>query len=135
MGRASPVHPHRPSAELTKQPAVRVGRSRHGRGVFAARAIASGETVEVCPTLELPEADVSGQLLDYVFDSPDHAKTVVMPLGYGMLYNHSADPNIEYFEADDGAIAYVATRAVAAGEELTINYGEQWWDTRELTPD
>lgn len=118
---------------MTK-PAIRVGRSRHGRGVFAARALARGETVEVCPTLELPEDDVAGQLLDYVFDSPTNTKTVVMPLGYGMLYNHSAEANIEYVEADDGDIAYVTIRAVAAGEELTINYGEQWWDTRDLTP-
>ncbi len=114
--------------------AVRVGRGRHGRGVFAARAIAEAETVEVCPTLELPEGDVAGRLLDYVFDSPDGNGTVVMPLGYGMLYNHSAEANLEYVEADDGAIAYVALRAIAAGEELTINYGTEWWDTRDQVP-
>ena len=112
-----------------------MGRSRHGRGVFASRAIRDGETVETCPTLELPAADVAGQLLDYVFDSPDAEDMVVMPLGYGMLYNHSAEANLEYVEADDRGIAYVAVRPIAAGEELTINYGEQWWDTRELEPD
>ncbi len=134
MGRAQALHPHRPAALLSRE-AVRVGKSPHGRGVFASRPIAEGETVEVCPTLELPAADVTGRLLDYVFDSPDDEDAVVMPLGYGMLYNHAEDNNIEYVQADDGAIAYVALEDIAEGDELTISYGNQWWDTRELEPD
>lgn len=134
MGGAPPVHPHRAAAELTS-PAIRVGRSPHGRGVFAVRDLARGETVEVCPTLEVPEADVTGLLLDYVFDHPVESGLVVMPLGYGMLYNHASPANLEYVEEDDGAIAYVTTRPVISGEELTIDYGNQWWDTRELEPD
>ena len=134
MGGAAPLHPHRPAALLSRE-AIRVGKSPHGRGVFASRPIAEGETVEVCPTLELPEADVTGRLLDYVFDSPDDEQAVVMPLGFGMLYNHAADNNIEYVQADEGAIAYVALRDIAEGEELTISYGDAWWDTRDQTPD
>jgi uncharacterized protein len=116
------------------EPVIRVGRGRHGRGVFATRDIAEGETVEVCPTLELPEDDVGGRLLDYVFDSGYDPHAVILPLGYGMLYNHSGAANTEYVEADDGDIAYVAKRDIAVGEELTINYGGEWWDTRGQTP-
>ena len=114
---------------------IRVGRGRHGRGVFAARDIPEGETIEVCPTLELAEDDVAGRLLDYVFDSGYDEHAVVMPLGYGMLYNHSAEANTEYVEHDEDAIAYVAKRDIAAGEELTIDYGRDWWDTRGQEPD
>ena len=32
-------------------------------------------------------------------------------------------------------ITYVTTRDVEAGEELTIDYGEEWWSTRNLEPD
>jgi hypothetical protein len=28
----------------------------------------------------------------------------------------------------------VALRAIAEGEEITISYGEEWWETRELSP-
>lgn len=115
--------------------AVRVGKSRHGRGVFATRDIAEGETIEICPTLELHESDVSGRLLDYVFDSGYDQNAVVLPLGYGMLYNHASPSNVEYVEHDEDAIAYVAKRDIARGEELTIDYGGEWWDTREQTPD
>ena len=75
--------------------AVRVGKSRHGRGVFATRDIAEGETVEICPTLEVEDTAVSGTLSDYVFSSADDEHIVILLLGYGMLYNHSADANCD----------------------------------------
>lgn len=117
------------------EPAVEVGEGRLGRGVFASRPIEEGETVELCPTLEVPDADVGGRLGDYVFRSGADENNVILMLGYGMLYNHSAEPNAEYVEDEDGWIAFVATRPVEAGDELTIDYGAEWWDTRGLTPD
>ena len=32
-------------------------------------------------------------------------------------------------------IIYLTLRAVEAGEELTIDYGEEWWSTRNREPD
>jgi hypothetical protein len=114
---------------------VRVGEGPHGRGVFAAQAIAEGETLEECPTLEVGADDASGLLSDYVFGSASDEHGVVLPLGYGMLYNHSAEPNTEYVEETPGVIAFLASRDIAAGEECLIDYGEEWWDTRGLEPD
>jgi SET domain-containing protein len=114
--------------------AVRVGEGPHGRGVFAARAIAKGETLELCPTLEVNENDASGLLCDYVFGSAQYEDGVVLPLGYGMLYNHSSEPNTEYVEEEAGVIAFLATRDIAEGEECVIDYGPEWWDTRGLEP-
>jgi hypothetical protein len=116
------------------QRGVRVGETRHGRGVFATRRFAAGETVEVCPTLAVDDANVTGLLSDYVFGSDDEDK-VVLVLGYGMLYNHSAEANTEYVEDGPATIAFVTLRDVEAGEELTIDYGSDWWGTRSLTPD
>ena len=113
---------------------VEVGHGRLGRGVFAVRAIEAGQTIEVCPTLEVPAADVSGRLLDYVFESGTDAEASVLMLGYGMLYNHSASPTAEYVEHGDGEVAFLALRDIEPGEEVTIDYGEEWWSTRELTP-
>ncbi len=107
----------------------------YGRGVFTTRAYDEGEAVEHCPTLELPEDEVAGQLGDYVFGSNEGEHEVLLLLGYGMLYNHSAEPNCEYIQDDPRIITFVTIRPVEAGEELYIDYGEEWWSTRSRRPD
>ena len=113
---------------------VRVGFGPHGRGVFAVRAIASDETIEICPTIEVAEADVGGALGDYVINSGSDPSFNVMILGYGSLYNHSYEPCAEYQQHTDDSLAFVALRDIAEGEEITIDYGEEWWETRDLEP-
>ena len=108
---------------------------RHGRGVYAARPFAKGESVESCPTLELPGDTVTGRLGDYVFGSAEDENEVILLLGYGMLYNHSYEANCEYVQEGPRVITFVTLRDVEAGEELTIDYGEEWWSTRNLEPD
>jgi hypothetical protein len=106
---------------------------RHGRGVFAERHFAAGDVVETCPTVQVPDGDVTGGLRDYVFSSLEQGD-VVLALGYGMLYNHSADPNVEYEQDEPSSITFVARRALQPGDELTIDYGEEWWETRGTHP-
>jgi hypothetical protein len=114
---------------------LEIKEGRHGRGVYATRAFAKGDTVESAPTLELPGDQVVGQLSDYVFGSGENENDVILLLGYGMLYNHSYDANLEYVQEGPRVIAFVTLRDVEPGEELTINYGEEWWSTRNLEPD
>jgi SET domain-containing protein len=125
----------RATTTTTDARTVRVGEGPHGRGVFAARPIAAGQTIEVCPTLEVATDDVGGLLYDYVFESSENADASVLLLGYGMLYNHSADPNAEYVQDGEAAVAFVALRGIEPDEEITIDYGAEWWGTRERTPD
>jgi hypothetical protein len=110
-----------------------IKQGRHGRGVFATRRFAEGDVVETCPTVQVPDSDVTGVLRDYVFTSVKQ-RDVVLALGYGMLYNHSAEPNLEYEQVDPGSITFFALRTVQPGEELTIDYGEEWWETRGVEP-
>jgi len=119
---------------IERGPGITVTHGPRGRGVFAARRFAKGEVIEACPTVELADADVTGRLNDYVFTSVTEGD-VLLVLGHGMLYNHSADPNVEYVQDDPSTITFRALRKVRPGDELTIDYGEEWWETRGLEPD
>jgi SET domain-containing protein len=99
--------------------------------VFATRTFMEGETVETCPTVEIDES--GGPLGDYLFESTNEGKFLVV-LGFGMLYNHSAEPNIDYYQEDSDTLDFVALRRVERGEELTISYGDEWWSARDETP-
>ena len=112
---------------------LEVKRGRRGRGVFATRRFAKGELIESCPTVQLADGDVTGRLGDYVYLSVNEGD-VLLVLGYGMLYNHAARPNVEYVQDEPSTMQFHALRAVAPGEELTIDYGEDWWATRGLRP-
>jgi uncharacterized protein len=109
--------------------AVREG--PRGRGVFATRSFAEGETVEVCPTVEISQG--GGDLADYLFESTNQGMFLVV-LGFGMLYNHSAEPNLDYFQEDASTLEFVAQRPIERGEELTISYGDEWWAARDEEP-
>jgi len=114
-----------------------------GRGVFASRPLAGGETIEECPVV----------LFSGVFGSvPDEVRKLLfnwgvlanapgvhcLALGYGSLYNHDNPANMR-FEGDAGAgvLRFIAVRDIAQGEELTVNYssfggshesgGESWF--------
>jgi hypothetical protein len=114
---------------------MRIGKGSLGRGIFANRKIEAGETFEICPTMDLLDADVAGRLGDYVLKSSEDEDVVVLMFGWGMLYNHSEEPNAEYRQHDVDEIAFVALRDIEPDEEITISYGDDWWETRELTPE
>lgn len=97
---------------------------KKGRGVVARKAIRKGEIIERVPVLLVPiKHFVDGlenpTLKTYLFIWDK--KHVAVCLGYGSLYNHSYDPNAVYIH---GAreVKFRALRAIAAGEEITINY-------------
>jgi SET domain-containing protein len=110
----------------------------HGLGVFACTRIAEDEVVECCPVLVLDadDADVvsAGSLSGHVYDWGDGQAAIA--LGCGSLYNHDADPSAEYEIGDDAASLVVrARRAIAEGEEITIDYTgggqiELWFEPR-----
>jgi len=62
----------------------------------------------------------------YLFRAPsgDH----LLALGVGSLFNHCAQPNLDYrVDADALVVRFFAAQATAAGEELTIFYGSKLW--------
>lgn len=98
-----------------------------GRGVFASADIAEDELIEACPILEVPPEDYdhlkATMLRNYYFMWGEGSKQAVICLGYGSLYNHSYEPNATYKKNIEAkTIAFIAIKAIKAGEEITVNY-------------
>jgi hypothetical protein len=96
-----------------------------GRGVFARQLIAEGTIIERVPVLLAPIEQFQGEsagsvLSNYCFLR--NRSTVAFALGYGSLYNHSYTPNARYEEEAGALMVFSAIRAIAPGEEITINY-------------
>jgi len=95
-----------PPIELEVRPS-----SIHGRGLFALTAIAEHALVGVC---EVEPADPPGPHTLWCESGPVN---VVCQLRFT---NHSSTPNVVYYDS----LRVVALRDIAAGEELTYNYGD-----------
>ena len=99
----------------------------HGRGVFTDRAIPRGTTVEIAPVIAIPPSqvnDLSGTALyDYWFAWGEDDHGAALATGFGSLYNHSFAPNAGYRkDLAAGRLEFRAERAIAAGEQVTIDY-------------
>lgn len=99
-----------------------------GRGVFAARAIAPGETLGVFHTIHLPPFEVSamaGTTLSQFWFEDDADGSAHIVLGWIEMINHSLTPNADrtWSPSPEGCIVTLyASRAIAPGEQLFIDY-------------
>ena len=63
-------------------------------------------------------------------DPPSRPRGFCMLPVVGLTINHSCDPNCAYvFDPRSGCMQYRSTRAIAAGEELTVSYVDALEDT------
>lgn len=107
---------------------ITIGKTaRKGRGVFACRRIAKGDTVEQAPVVVIPRPQVEHLdrtvLGDYYFVWGEDEEQAAIALGLCSLCNHSYQPNAVFvLRPDKLAIEFVAARDIEAKEEVTINY-------------
>lgn len=112
--------PHRPTKLAVRRSPL------HGWGVFATAPIAAYELLEEAPYFTTPLKELrkapSCETYSYFLDST----TSIIGLGLAGLYNHSSDPNCSH-EIDhvNQLMKHYALRSIAAGEELTIDYGTE----------
>ncbi|MEO6610692.1 MAG: SET domain-containing protein [Chitinophagaceae bacterium] len=111
--------------------------SSMGRGVFTHELIEPGTFVEISPVIVMKAAErklLDQTLLhDYIFEWGDDRERCCMALGYAAIYNHSYNSNCEYeMDFEQELISIRAVRAIAAGEELFINYNGDWNDNKPL---
>lgn len=113
----------------------RVEYSKNGSGsyvVLSKTQFAKGEIVEICPMILTGiEAKSVNVLKDYVFEIDKQNNIYGIALGYGSLYSHSKTPNIEYaYNKSNRQMYFMTKRMIQAGEELTIDYGKDYWAER-----
>jgi SET domain-containing protein len=103
---------------------IEVRRSRKGRGVYATRTIAKGETIEVCHVLLVGNQPwASRHEHPYQEWAYEFFGKCAIALGCGSLYNHSYTPNADWTcRRRSQTIRLYATRTIQLGEEILINY-------------
>ncbi|QDX93482.1 SET domain-containing protein-lysine N-methyltransferase [Brevibacillus laterosporus] len=95
------------------------------RGVFATRDIRKGELIHAAPVIPYPNEEhvfIEKTLLaDYAFEYGENHTALL--LGYGMLFNHSYNPNATYENNFENiTIDFYAYTDIKSGEEVLINY-------------
>lgn len=102
-----------------------------GLGVFATKDFKTGEIIEKCPVIPIPIKLVlvkkHRQVLDFLewwfYEWGNDLKGDAMVLGYGMIYNHSENPNAIY-KSDfvNNVITIISKKSIKLDEELFIDY-------------
>ncbi|MGE5268311.1 MAG: SET domain-containing protein-lysine N-methyltransferase [Thiohalocapsa sp.] len=108
-----------------------------GRGVFAMAPIAAGTLIEAAPVVVVPAAQCAlidkTILHDYYFRwvqrADDAAEaTGAVALGLVSLCNHSRRPNARVRRnLAEATLDLLAQAAIAAGDEITIDYNCPLW--------
>jgi hypothetical protein len=105
--------------------------------VMAKTQFAKGEIIEIAPIIFVGvEAKAVNRLKDFIFEIEKDGKNGGMyglVLGYGSLYKHSDEPNVEYaYNRSNRQMYFKAARVIQAHEELSINYGRDYWEERAM---
>lgn len=102
----------------------------HGYGVFALKNIKKGEKIEECYMIVSRGGDK--KLEDYYFAA--NGKDALFT-GFGIIYNHSEDPNADYIlNIKQRYATFKAARRIRKGEEICVSYGDKWFKSRGLEP-
>ncbi|WP_153732714.1 SET domain-containing protein [Sporosarcina obsidiansis] len=105
------------------------------RGVFATRDIKKGQLLHEAPVISYPNDQhqyiEKTILADYAFEYGANHTAIL--LGYGMLFNHSYEPNATYdINFDKHTFDFFAYTDIRAGDEILINYNGDVEDQEQL---
>ena len=102
-----------------------------GRGVFAEKDFKKGEVIEVCPLItDYKKNFANSKIKDYTFKSKFKPEQEVIVFGMCSMYNHSDNFNVSHNQDPENMI-YKAVRDIKKGEELYVNYGGPYWNSRK----
>ena len=102
-----------------------ISEGEYTRGVFAKETIPAGTLFHQAPVLSYPNEQhkhiEKTSLADYAFEFGVGRSAIL--LGYGMLFNHSYEPNATYeINFENETFDFFAYKDIKAGEEIFINY-------------
>jgi hypothetical protein len=130
------------SQQLFRHPHLVVAPCQFGHGVFATKFIPADTTLEECHHLRIRKEDCSGIIDDYAYnlepddDDSEESECYSLPLGWGSIFNHADAHNTGYWhDTERDLIVFHTIKDVFSGEQLFINYGRDWWKTRECKPE
>jgi len=107
---------------------LRVRRSSAGKGLFAAEAIPKGACIVEYIGRPVDSDEQRGDSGKYLFWT---SKTVMIngniPSNIARYINHSCVPNCEA-DGPSGRIFILSLRKIKTGEELTYDYGEEYFE-------
>jgi SET domain-containing protein len=111
---------------------VRIGRSATGLGLFAAKAIERNAYIVTYRGKRIPTREAHERErrfgAKYMFEL-NRRWTIdgSSRRNLGRYINHSCRPNAEAVMRN-GRIVFVALRGITPGEEVTLDYGEEYFD-------
>lgn len=108
---------------------------KFNRGVFAICDFKKGELLHEAPVISYPNEQhqyiEQTILADYAFEYGLDQSAIL--LGYGMLFNHSYEPNATYeINFDNHTFDFYAYTDIKAGDEILINYNGDVDDKERL---
>lgn len=108
---------------------VRSSRPGTGLGLFAQVPIQKGDFILEYVGEKIPTAVADEHPGKYLFEI-DSEWTIdgEVPENTARYINHDCHPNTEAEISEDDRIEIRAIRDIAAGEELTIDYGDEYFD-------
>ena len=101
-----------------------------GKGLYTESPIKKGEFVVEYTGKKIPTVVADTLGTRYLFDLENGWTIDGSPMtNLARWVNHACDPNCEAeLDEDAGRVFYEATRNIEPGEELTIDYGEEYFD-------
>jgi SET domain-containing protein len=119
-------------------PALFIAETKNkGRGVFTSKKIPAFTIIEIAPVIVMQAEErtlLDKTLLhDYIFEWGADKNQCCMALGWVPVYNHSYESNCEYeMNFSNQTILIKTIRAIAADEEIFINYNGDWNDKKAV---
>jgi SET domain-containing protein len=122
------MHPMKRKRHNGQQFNLKVGRSRTGRGLFALETIKRGVRIVEYTGRPLKPGEEYTSRNKFLFEI-SRTKTIdgAVRSNAARYINHSCAPNCRA-ENTGRRIFIVARRRIAPGEELTYNYGREYFD-------
>lgn len=108
--------------------ALKVRKSKTGKGLFAEQDIPKGSCIIEYIGKEVPDAEQYTINSKYLFETgKDKMINGNIPENTAKYINHSCKPNCE-IEISKGRIFVFSMRKIRAGEEINYDYGEEYFD-------